>query len=91
VDTRIKAAMFQKNVTINIAEGEANAMIQQNEAQTDSLKRVQNSQTEAYKNLKTQLTLTNPDMLNFIKTKLVKTYDGRNMALNIKSPENNLK
>ena len=87
VDTRIKSAMFQKNVTINIAEGEAQALIQQNLAQTDSLSRVQDSQTMAYKNLKTQLAMSNTDMLTFIKNKLLKTYDGKNLALNIQSPE----
>jgi hypothetical protein len=84
----MKSALFQKNVTINIAEGEAQAMIQQNLAQTDSLKRVQDSQTEAYKLLKNELGLSNSDMMNFIKTKLLKNYDGKNLALNVESPEN---
>lgn len=87
VDTKIKSADFQKSVTINIAEGEASALLQQNSAQIDSLRKVQNSKSEAYKNLKQQLGMTNPDLLNFIKAKLVKSYDGNNMALNIKTIE----
>jgi hypothetical protein len=47
VDTKIKAAEFQKNVTINIAEGEADALLKQNQANIDSLKQVQNTQTTA--------------------------------------------
>lgn len=87
VDTRIKSATFQKDVAINIAEGEASAIVQQNSANTDALRRVQNAQSDAYMKLKAKLGLTNPDLLNFIKTKVVKNYDGNNMALNINSPE----
>ena len=87
VDTKIKSADFQKKVTINIAEGEASALLQQNSAQVDSLRKVQNSQSDAYKNLKKNLSFSNADLLNFVKTKLVKNYDGNNLALNIKSIE----
>jgi len=88
VDTKIKAAEFQKNVTINIAEGEADALLKQNNATVDSLKQVQNTQTTAYTNLKTNLGLSNAALLNFVKAKLIKNYNGNDMALNIKSPEN---
>jgi hypothetical protein len=87
VDTKIKSATFQKNVAINIAEGEANAILQQNAANVISLKKVQDAQSEAYKKMKVKLSLTNADLLNLIKTKLVKNYDGNNLALNIASPE----
>jgi hypothetical protein len=62
-------------------------MLKQNAAQIDSLTKVQNSQSNAYANLKSKLSLTNTDLLNFIKTKLIKTYEGKDMALNIQSPE----
>jgi hypothetical protein len=48
VDTKMKTAEFQKNVTINLAEGEADALLKQNQANIDSLKQVQNTQTTAY-------------------------------------------
>lgn len=87
VDTKIKSATFQKNVAINIAEGEASAILQQNAANVISLKRVQDAQSEAYQKMKFKLNLSNSDLLNLIKTKLVKNYDGNNLALNIASPE----
>jgi len=87
VDTKIKAADFQKNVTINIAQGEAESLLKQNAAQIDSLKQVQNTQTQAYSNLKSNLGLSNQALLNFVKAKLIKNYDGKDMALNIVSPE----
>lgn len=87
VDTRIKSAEFQKNVTINIAEGEAEAMLTENKAETDSLKKVQNSQTDSYKKLKENLALQAPELMKFIKTKVIKSYDGSNLFLNIATPE----
>jgi hypothetical protein len=87
VDTRIKSAEFQKNVTINIAEGEAEAMLTENKAETDSLKKVQTSQTDSYKKLKANLALETPELMRFIKTKVIKGYDGSNLFLNIATPE----
>ncbi len=87
VDTKIKSAEFQKNVTINIAEGEAEAMLTENKAETDSLKKVQTSQTDSYKKLKDNLELQTPELMKFIKTKVIKSYDGTNLFLNIATPE----
>ena len=87
VDTLIKAALYQKNVTINIAEGEATSILQQNDATVDSYKKVQTSQTNAYKSLKTKLALENGDLLKMIKTQQIRDYDGANLAMAIKSPE----
>lgn len=49
--------------------------------------RVQSTQSEAYKKLKEQLGLSNADLLNFIKSKVIRNYDGENMALSLSSPE----
>jgi regulator of protease activity HflC (stomatin/prohibitin superfamily) len=87
IDTRVKAAEFQKNVTINLAKGEAGAIQQENEAQVASLTQVQAAQGEAYKKLKENLGMTNTELLNYIKTKMVKNGHGQDMALNIESPE----
>ncbi len=87
VDTKIKSAMFQKSVAINIAEGEASAIIQQNAANNEALKKVQDAQSQAYQKLKARLGLTNVDLLSFIKTKVVKNYDGNNLAVSMASPQ----
>ncbi len=71
----------------NIAEGEASSILQQNQANVDSLRKVQASQSEGYKMLKEKLNMTNEDLLKFIKSKLVKNYDGNNLALTLTSPE----
>ena len=78
IDTKIKAAEYQKNVIINKAEGEAQAIIKQNEAYVEALLRTQNTQTNAFKNLKDTLQLTNENLLDFMKTKIIKEYSGDN-------------
>jgi len=71
----------------NIAKGEANAVLQQNQANVDSLIKIQNSQTSGYKILKEKLNFENKDLLNFVKTKLVKHHQGDNIVANILNPE----
>ena len=87
LDTLIKSALYQKNVTINLAEGDAQAILQQNQAYVNSYKRVQNAQTQAYSNLKKRLALENPDLLKMIKTQVIDHYDGNNLAVTVESPE----
>ena len=87
IDTLVKAAEYQKNVTINIAEGEAKSILQQNDAQVTSYNKVQGSQTNAYKNLKDKLALANGDLLKMIKTQVIRDYDASNLAMAIQSPE----
>ena len=88
VDTKIKAAEFQKDVTINRAEGEASAILKQNEANVLALTKTQNTKTLAYSNLKKQLKLSNSNLLDFIKGKIVKEYNGNNgLALTLKAPQ----
>jgi len=87
VDTRIKSAEFQKDVAVNQAQGEAQSLLKQNAAQIDSLRKVQDSQSNAYSNLKTKLGMTNDQLMNFIKNKLIHKYDGKDLALNLASPE----
>lgn len=86
VDTLIKSADYQKNVTINYAEGDAEAIIRENQASVDSLREVQDSQIQAYKKLKDNIGLDNTSLLSFMKAKVVKGFNGENMALSIDSP-----
>ena len=87
VDTKIKSANFQKSVYINRAEGEASAILQQNVANNQALQKVQDSQSQAYHALKQKLNLVNGDLLGLIKTKVLKNYDGNNLAVSINGPQ----
>jgi len=87
VDTLKKSAVIQKNVTINYAEGEAESLLKQTTANVESMNKVQKAQTQSYSKLKNTLALSNADLLNFIKSKLIYNYQGNDLALNVKTPE----
>ena len=56
-------------------------------ANIESFSKIQDSQTEGYKKLKNSLSLSNSDLVNVIKAKLIKNYEGSDMVLNLKTPE----
>jgi hypothetical protein len=62
-------------------------MLKENEAQISSMMQVQISQAMAYANLKTNLGLSNGHLLTYIKTKVIKNYRGKDLALSLESPE----
>ena len=88
VDTKIKAAEFQKDVIINKAEGEAEAIYKQNKADVESLMKMQETQVGVYKALKKTLNLSNEKLLNLMKSKLIKGYNGddNGLILNMNLP-----
>ena len=90
VDTKIKAAEYQKDVVINMAEGEAEAIYKQNKADVESLVKMQETQVNVYKNLKNTLGLDNGKLLNLMKSKLIKGYSGEDngLILNMNLPDN---
>ena len=90
VDTKIKAAEYQKDVVINMAEGEAEAIYKQNKADVESLMKMQETQVSVYKNLKNTLGLDNNKLLNLMKSKLIKGYNGEDngLILNMNLPNN---
>ena len=51
------------------------------------MKKVQQSQAEGYGLLKKNLGMTNEELMNYIKSKLIKNYSGNNLALNLETPE----
>lgn len=58
-----------------------------NTADVESMKKVQQSQAEGYGLLKKNLGMTNEELMNYIKSKLIKNYSGNNLALNLETPE----
>jgi len=62
-------------------------MLKENEALITSMMQVQISQATAYASLKTNLGLSNGQLLTYIKTKVIKNYQGKDLALSLESPE----
>lgn len=83
-ETRVKEAEFQKNVTINTAMGEALKIELNNKAEVERILISQLQQADAYLALKQEMGLNNTELLEFIKTKLIKEYQaGNNMVINL--------
>ena len=89
-DTLKKSAVIAKNATVNMAEGEAEALLKQTDANIKSMTKVQNTQTEAYSKLKTALSMSNGSLLNLLKAKLITNYQGNDLVLNLKTPEDEI-
>jgi len=77
-ETKVKEAEFQKNVTINRAMGEVSIIEQNNLADVQNTLITQLQQTEAYLVLKNTLGMTNTQLLEYIKAKMVKEYEHSN-------------
>ncbi len=82
---------FIFNIFQNIAQGEAGAIVKENEANIQSLNKIQAAQADGYSNLKNKLKMDNKNLLNFIKAKLIRNYEGKDLALNIQTPETETK
>ncbi|KAL4493157.1 hypothetical protein ABPG72_003242 [Tetrahymena utriculariae] len=89
LETLKMSASFQKNVTINYALGDAQAIEMNGKAQSISMKNVQNVNTQQYKKLKKQLKLNNNQLLTYIKSKVVREYNGKGLAIALESPDKN--
>jgi len=88
LETLKMTANLQMNVTLNIALGDAQAILAQNNATVNSFKIVQNTQSSSYQGLKDALNLTNVQLLNFMRAKVVRDHvdDGLTISLNSFEP-----
>lgn len=77
------SADYQRNVTINIAKGDAKAILAQARANANSYKQVQNQMTTSYEQLKKATSMSNTDLLDYIKAKLVREFKGDNLMIGL--------
>ena len=84
IDTMIKTSHYQRNVTLNQAGGNAQAIIENAKAYGDSIKATQGSKAKAYKILKDKLVLNNNDLLDYIKTQLIGSHSSQNLAISLR-------
>jgi len=80
--SRIKAE-YQKNVTINLAEGEAKSIRAQNQADVDSFKLLAQAQAQSYQKLRAELGFEGAQLIEFIKAKLIRDYNPENLTIAI--------
>jgi hypothetical protein len=84
LETRIKQAEYQKEVNVNIAKGNAEALLKQNEVDVESFNYTQMSRANAYASLKSTLGMNDKQLLKFMKTKIIKEFQQpENMVISI--------
>eukprot|EP01016_Furgasonia_blochmanni_P020326 TRINITY_DN2267_c0_g1_i13.p2 TRINITY_DN2267_c0_g1~~TRINITY_DN2267_c0_g1_i13.p2 ORF type:complete len:206 (+),score=43.23 TRINITY_DN2267_c0_g1_i13:548-1165(+) len=87
LETAKQVAELRKQITVNLAEGDAEALLTQNKADVDSFLIVQDSNSKSYGKLKKDLTMTTNDLLTFMKSKLLKDYKGDDLVVSLDSYE----
>lgn len=84
--TRVKAE-YQKNVTINLADGEAQSILAQNKANVDSFKLLATARSQSYQQLIADLDFDAAQLIEFMKAKLVRDYNSKDLTISISGIE----
>jgi len=89
IQTQLITADMNKNVTINIAEGEADAHLKQMKSVSASYNATEMAMIEGYAKLKDALQMTsNAELLAYMRAKIVRQHQGKIIAQihNVESP-----
>ncbi|CAG9317718.1 unnamed protein product [Blepharisma stoltei] len=84
IETKLLKANLNKSVTINLANGEAEAIKQNNEAEVNGFNATEMAAIYGYQALKESTNMTNPDLLNYLKASIVENYDGDKLVVSFK-------
>eukprot|EP01015_Nassula_variabilis_P023204 TRINITY_DN4329_c0_g1_i4.p2 TRINITY_DN4329_c0_g1~~TRINITY_DN4329_c0_g1_i4.p2 ORF type:complete len:308 (-),score=28.49 TRINITY_DN4329_c0_g1_i4:122-1045(-) len=87
LDTKFKSASYQKNITINLAEGDAAAIVNVSSANATAFKVVQIAQGERLASMKKALKLDNNQFLKLLKSRLVREFESKNLVAALKDIE----
>ena len=74
LDTRVKNAQYDYNITINKAKGDASKLLFENDGNIRSFNITQENKIAAYKALKNGLLLNSTQLIEYIKAKLIHDY-----------------
>jgi len=85
LETLRKTALFQRNVTLNVAEGQAESILAQNLANAKSFLLVQNSMSSGYGSLKKKLGMANSNLVDYVRAKAFREFNDTNLVMSIDS------
>lgn len=83
LETKVKQAVISSQIRVNAAEGEAKSMINQNEAQALSFYEIQKQEAMSYKSLKDGLKLDGPQLITYMKAKVLKELPQENLIIGL--------
>ena len=83
IETKLQKAKQNQEIIMNRAYGEANRTTLNNYATVKSFNVTERSITEGLKDLKSTAEFDNPQLLNYIKSKIIENYKGNHMIISI--------
>lgn len=83
LETKIKQAQIASNININKAQGQASVLVQSNQATAESFYKIQQQQAAALAQVKKTLGLTNDQLIEYLRAKLLKEYPEDKMIIGI--------
>ena len=81
IETKIQIAEQNKNIILNNAQGEANAITSNNEAHVNAFNFTETNYIDGLYNVKEGANLTNQGLLNFIKASIIENYSGDHLII----------
>uniref|UniRef100_A0A7S3N9L6 Band 7 domain-containing protein n=1 Tax=Euplotes harpa TaxID=151035 RepID=A0A7S3N9L6_9SPIT len=83
LETKIMQAEIASNININKAEGDASTLLQANLATSESFYKIQNQQALALAEVKRALGLSSPQLLTYLRAKILKEYPEEKMIIGL--------
>lgn len=81
--TNVEVARLAQNATVETAKGLAQKTLFEAEAVKSTIKSVVEMQAASFKDMKSQLSFDNDQLLQYLKTNLIKDYSDSKMIINL--------
>ena len=83
IETRVITAQLNMQVTINLAQGEAEAILSANQGNINGFNATESSSIEGLTKLKQDLGLSNDELTAYIQSQLIRDYTGTSLVVGI--------
>jgi len=86
LETLVKQAQISKQITTNYTQGTADAIVLKANASAGTFMNVTQSQAQAYSQLKTNLGLTNQELIQYLQLSMIQSTNG-NIVISLKNAQ----
>ncbi|EGR30398.1 hypothetical protein IMG5_132970 [Ichthyophthirius multifiliis] len=91
LETKLMQSKYQAQVVKNLAQGDAQSIVYKGQAQAQAYLQKQQSYSTQYSIIKQNLQLDNAGLIQFMKNKIIKEYDGQQLVINLDNSQSNQK
>lgn len=81
IETKLQLAEQNKKIILNNANGEVNKIISNNQAHVDAYNNTETLVIEGLSNMKTLASMSNDDILSYLKSSIIENYSGDNLII----------